>query len=297
MEWQQLEYFQTVARMQHFTRAAEKLTISQPALSRSIANLEAELGVPLFDRQGRSIRLNRYGERFLKRADRALKEIQEGKEELAAYLDPDSGTVILSFLKSLGLSAVPNLLREFGRQAPHIRFELFQQSTRDMLDALEKGEADFALSSMTEFRGSVAWRRLWEEELYAYVPEGHPLASKPSIEIGELAEEPFIAVKKGYGLRTISDRLFEQAGIAPKITFEGEEVVTVLGFVSAGLGTSILPEMPDLVQSRAVRLRIAGAGSRRSIGLAWHKDGYLSPPAERFRSFLIARFKEETSSP
>lgn len=290
MEWQQLEYFQTVATYQHFTRASKKLSISQPALSRSIAKLEAELGVQLFDREGRNIRLNRYGERFKIRVDRALKEIQSGKKELQHLLHPDFGVVALSFLKSLGISTVPNLINDFLLQAPNIRFQLYQNATNVMLDQLEKGEVDFVLSSMTETRKSIEWSYLWEEEIYVYVPLGHRLSYKSEVSIEDLTKEPIIVVKKGYGLRTITDQLFQHAKVTPNILFEGDEVVTVLGFVSAGLGISLLPRMKKLEQERVVRLRIKESGSRRKIGLAWKTNGYLSPAAKRFKKFLYERY-------
>lgn|SRR5690606_17078097 len=292
MEWQQLEYFHTVAKVQHFTKAAEILSISQPALSRSIANLEAELGVPLFDREGRTVRLNRYGERFKTRVSRALKEISDGKEELSNLLHPDYGVVAFSFLKSLGIFAVPTLLNQFLQEAPHIRFQLYQQATNVMLDQLEQGEVDFVLSSMTETRKSVEWKYLWEEEIFAYAPMHHPLANKGEIHIHELENEAFIAIKQGYGLRTIADELFNQAQITPNILFEADEVVTVLGFVTAGLGISLLPDITKLDYSNVVRLRIKDSGSRRKIGLAWKSNGYLSPAAERFRDFLYKRYAD-----
>lgn len=97
MEWEQLEYFQTLAQMQHVTKAAKSLSITQPALSRSIARLENHLGVPLFDRHGRSITLNQYGHIFLRRVQAMMKEYTEGKEEIQALLKPDQGEVSLGF--------------------------------------------------------------------------------------------------------------------------------------------------------------------------------------------------------
>lgn len=287
MEWQQLEYFQVLAKLQHMTRSAEKLAISQPALSRSIANLEAELGVPLFDRQGRSIRLNRFGKRFALRVDKALKEIELGVEELRHDLDEHFGEVSLSFLKSLGLSKLPKMLNHFLESAPHIQFQLFQHSTAVMLDQLENGEVDFVLSSMTESRRTLEWSPLWEEEIYVYVPKGHRLSSRELISIRELETERFIAVKKGYGLRSITDLLFGQADIAPLIVLEGEEIVTVAGFVAAGLGISLLPEIPNMADGNLVRIHVKEANCRRTIGLAWQKDRFLSPSAQRFRRFLL----------
>lgn len=287
MEWQQLEYFQAVARLEHFTRAAAELSISQPALSRAIAGLEAELGVPLFDRQGKRVRLNQYGRQFAERAARALSEIRQGKEELEQCLHPDFGAVSLSFLKSLGMAAVPRVLKRFLEQHPHISFRLTQLFTPDMLDMLAAGETDFVLTSMTEIREGLEWEKMWEEELYAYVPCGHPLAVQGHTTLAELAGEPYIAIKKGYGLRTISDELFGQAGVQPANLLEGEDVMTVIGFVSAGLGVSLLPDIPHLQPSAAVRLQVTDIRCSRLIGLVWRKDGFLTPAAERFRSYML----------
>ena len=116
MEWQQLEYFQMLAKIQHMTKAAEQLSISQPALSRSIARLEDELGVPLFERQGRSIRLNRYGELFVKRVHNIMREYQAGLQEIQQIVDPNHGEVSLGFLHTLGTNVVPDLIRHFRKK-------------------------------------------------------------------------------------------------------------------------------------------------------------------------------------
>lgn len=97
MEWDQINYFQTVANVQHITKAAKLLSISQPALSRSIARLEDELGVQLFDRKGRNIYLNRYGKMFLHRVEQSIKQIELGKQEIRDEIHPDNGTISLSF--------------------------------------------------------------------------------------------------------------------------------------------------------------------------------------------------------
>ncbi|MCY9357092.1 LysR family transcriptional regulator [Bacillus spizizenii] len=124
MELNQLEYFKMLAQVQHFTQVAKMLHITQPALSRSIAKLEEELGVPLFERQGRKICLNKYGKMFLKRIQVAITEIEKGKWELLEDLNPISGTVSLAFLHIIGTQMVPKILSEFGKRYPNIQFEL-----------------------------------------------------------------------------------------------------------------------------------------------------------------------------
>lgn len=293
MEWQQLEYFQTLARLQHVTRAAESLSLSQPALSRSIARLEEELGVQLFERQGRSIMLNRYGQLFLKRVNRILKEFNDGKQELQDLLHPDHGEVSLGFLHTLGTHLIPDLIGAFRLQAPSITFTLMQNHSYSLIEHLDAGELDLCLlAEPTETKLPIHWTPLWSEELFAVVPLGHRLADQESILLAEIANEPFIFLKKGYALRRTTDQLFEQIGVIPQITFEGEEAATASGLVAAGLGVSLLPDMRDINKSKTVQIRIREPKCQRVIGMALVKGGYLSPAATRFKEFVLNHFAE-----
>ncbi|MFH5181305.1 LysR substrate-binding domain-containing protein [Paenibacillus sp. TAB 01] len=141
-------------------------------------------------------------------------------------------------------------------------------------------------------RGLV-WHRLIEEELFLYVPADHRLADREAISLREAAGEPFISFKKGYGMRTLTDEFCAQAGFVPRIKFEGDDVATAAGLVSAGLGIALIPAFTGIDAGRIRRLRITGPRCRREIGLAWVEDRRLSPAAERFRSFIIEQFREQ----
>jgi len=291
MEWQQLKYFQTLARIQHVTRAAEALSLSQPALSRSLARLEEEVGVPLFDRQGRTIMLNRYGGLLLRRVGRILKEWEDGKQELRDLVHPDHGEVSLGFLHTLGTSLIPDLIGAFRAEAPQIRFSLMQTHSYSLLEHMDAGELDLCLlAEPTETRLPIQWIPLWSEELFAIVPIGHRLDSAESILLEELADEPFIFLKKGYALRRTTDRAFEQIGVQPRITFEGEEAATVAGLVAAGLGVSLLPDLRGIDKSKIHSIRIREPQCQRVIGMALVEGGYMSPAAQRFKNFVLAHF-------
>lgn len=286
MEWQQLEYFHAVARTQHFTRAAELLSVTQSALSRSISKLEQDLGVQLFERKGRGVVLNRYGREFYAKTSRSLQQLSQAKQEIMTLLDPDRGTVSLAFLKSLGASFVPNLVSAFLARHPNVQFQLHQNATSIMLDQLEAGDIDYCLSTVTETRLHIEWQPLWTEPIYAFVPDGHELANREQVTLRELAESRLIALKTGYGTRTVMEQLFRQAGITPRILFEGEEVVTLMGFVRAKLGVTLFPDVKGVSMEGIVRLPINEPDCCRTIGLAWNKNSYLSPVAHRFRQFL-----------
>ncbi|WMW43319.1 LysR family transcriptional regulator [Bacillus subtilis] len=292
MEWEQLEYFQTLARMQHVTKAAKSLSITQPALSRSIARLENHLGVPLFDRQGRSISLNQYGHIFLRRVQAMMKEYTEGKEEIQTLLKPDQGVVSLGFLHTLGTTLVPDLIGSFQQEYPNIAFQLKQNHSYWLLERLKSGDLDLCLLASIKPENPIQWIKLWSEELFVFVPNDHPLASRESITLNEIAGERFILLKKGYALRMTVDELFEKANIQPNIMFEGEEAATAAGFVAAGLGISILPDLKGLDQSKITKIRVSWPECQRVIGIAWIKGRFLSPVAETFKQYVISHFSE-----
>lgn len=288
MEWQRLEYFQTLARVQHMTKAAEMLSISQPALSRSIAGLEKEIGVPLFDRQGRSIILNRYGHLFLMTVNNIMKEMEQGLEEIQHIINPEHGEVSLGFLHTLGTSTVPNIIRAFHKEYPNITFKFHQNHTHTQLKDLKHGSLDLCLLASMEHENPIEWTELWRDELFVIVQTNHPLAARKSIRLKEIANESFIALKKGYALRKTTDEIFENEGLKPVISFEGDEVATVAGFISAGLGYSILPYGEEM--DKMTKLRIEDASYERVIGMAVVKDRYLSPAAKLFHQFVLDYF-------
>jgi len=287
MEWQQLEYFHVVAQLQHFTRAAERLSISQPALSRSIARLEDELGVPLFDRQGRSVVLNSCGLQFYEHATVILQEMKKAKQDLLSRQDPRYGEISLAFLKSLGIDFIPRMVRSYLDLYPHVHFHFSQNSTAAMLDQLKRGETDFCLTSVIAAMPEIEWQPLWTEEMFIVAHQDHPLASRKDVKLADLVQEKFIVLKQGYGSRAIFDQAFASIEASPNIAFEGDELVSVLGFVSANLGIAMLPRISGMNRDHLALLPIADYSCERTIGLVWRKGKYLSPAAVQFRQFLI----------
>ncbi|MET3699889.1 DNA-binding transcriptional LysR family regulator [Bacillus oleivorans] len=287
MEWQQLEYFRVVAKQEHFRKSAEQLNISQPALSRSIAKLEEELGVPLFDRSGRSVELNKFGHHFLIRVENALNEISMGVEEINHLKNPYTGTVSLAFLPTLGLTILPDIISHFNNMYPDVEIQLFQSKTTANIQQLLNREVDLCLIGPISHHPEIEWHPLLKEELFVYVPAGHRLATKSSIHLSEIKEDPFISFKRGLGMREITDHLFEEAGFTPAIKFEGEDVSTLAGLVSSGLGVTIIPAFHGISSDKIKQLSISESKCFREIGIAWLKRSTLSPSAALFRSYVI----------
>ncbi|HEY0754798.1 MAG TPA: LysR family transcriptional regulator [Ktedonobacteraceae bacterium] len=291
----QLKYFQVVAQLEHMTRAAEQLYIAQPSLSQSIARLEEELGVPLFDRQGRRIHLNQFGRIFLKRVERILLELEEGKREVADMAGLERGSIALAVASTQPL---PELLSGFLARYPRVRFRLFQQQSLAMVvQQLERGEIDLCISSPPIEQAGITWVPLLTEELYLLVPAGHHLAGRGSIHLSEAANEPFISLKPGHGLRDLMDELCIQAGFVPNVAFEGDESATVRGLVSAGLGVTFVAgkNWQGVLDQPFVLLHIDEPICQRTIGLAWLEERYLSEAARRFQQFVIEYFSHLSS--
>jgi len=286
LSWSQLEYFAAIARLQHMSRAAVELGVSQPALSRTLAKLEADLAVPLFDRVGRSIRLTRYGELFQKRVARALREIDDGRAELADIAGPQRGTVTLGFLRTLGIRFVPELVRSFSASNPHVRFSFLQSNNIALEEQLLNGDLDLILNTRPLNNPAFEWRLVAHQELVLIVSPNDPLARKSRLALSEVANRPFVSFKDGH-FRRLTEELCRAAGFEPTIRFEGDDSSSVPGFVAAGFGVAIVS--PDSAVAPGVAsLRISKPSARRTLGVAWAKERYLSASARAFRDFAVA---------
>jgi LysR family transcriptional regulator, transcription activator of glutamate synthase operon len=278
-----VRWFLAVAEIGNVTRAAEELRISQPGLSRAVARLERELRAPLFDREGRTLRLSPYGEVFRGHAERLVAEEDAARRALAHAADPERGEVGLAFLHTQGAVLVPELIRRYRADHPHIAFRLIQGSFERVEEAVVRGHADLAITSPRP--AGLAWHPLSTERLRLAVPDGHPIAGRAEVDLADLAAEPFILMRPGYGLRSITDELFRAAGIRPEIAFEGEEATTLRALAGAGLGVAVVPP-GDPVAGVAETLI---AGARRTIGLAWVDGRTRTPVVEDFRRFVVDR--------
>ncbi len=272
--------FLAVAAQGNVTRAAAELRISQPGLSRAIARLERELGTPLFDREGRTLRLNHYGAIFREHAERLVAAEDVARRALAQAADPERGEVGLAFLHTQGTAFVPELLGAYRREHPRVTFRLSQGSAEHLESEVADGRADMAITSPRP--ASLAWHPLTTERLRLAVPAGHRLAGRSQVRLADASGEPFILMRHGYGLRSIAEELLRAEDLAPEIAFEGEDTPTLRGLVAAGLGVAVVP--PGERTTGVAEVMIEGA--HRTIGLAW-VDGRARPPAvENFRRFV-----------
>ncbi|MER5400106.1 LysR substrate-binding domain-containing protein [Streptomyces sp. NPDC002599] len=283
-----LAYFAGVARTEHVTRAAEQMGVPQSTLSRAMVRLEQDLGVDLFARRGRTVSLTPAGRTFLASVERALAEVERAADEVRADADPATGKVAFGFLHTMGSETVPGLIRAFRADHPGVRFSLVQNYGEAMLERLRSGELDLCLTSPVPDAPDLVGRLLDEQKLRLVVPADHRLAARRRIRLAEAADETFVTLEPGYGMRAITDDLCQEAGFRPRIAFEGEEAETLRGLVAAGLGVALLPP-PAVARPGVVELTVTAPRAVREIGVAWLDGHPDTPPVAAFKKFLLSR--------
>jgi len=289
MNLNHLHYFSVLAKLEHYTQAAKELSITQPSLSHAISTLEKDLGTYLFEKQGRNVRLTKYGRFFLTYVDKALNELEVGEKKLRDLTDSSKGVIDLGFIYTLGAHIIPNLIKDFLDNEKHkdISFSLFQGTTKKIIEGLKNEKFDLAFCSFVENEPDVDFIPVLEEELVVIVPSNHPLASQDTIDLKDVGSYNFIYFNKESGIRPLIDSLFDKVNVTPKIICEVEEDSAVLGLVSVDYGISIIPNI-SLIKNFDVKiLHITNPVFKRYIYLASIKNKYISPSANQFRNFII----------
>ncbi|TYP76525.1 LysR family transcriptional regulator [Paenibacillus methanolicus] len=287
MELLQLQYFLAVARSEHVTEAARRLHVTQSSLSKTIQRLEEDLGVPLFDRVGRKLRLNDFGVRFLRRAERALFELEQGRQEIRDFSGPEQGTLRLAVTAA---STLPHILREFRKKRPRIQFHVQMLTTQEMIALLHRGEVDFCLSSPAIQGEDIDCQIVYVDPILVAVQDGHRLADRRSVSLAELREEWFVGVKRGYGTRDLVDGMCKQAGFEPYYVYEGDEPARLTALVEAGIGIAFIPATARHAREHIRYLQVEDRELSREIALLSHRSRYLSRAALEFREVVLDYF-------
>jgi len=290
METHQLRYFLAVSQTGRFTTAARQCNVSQPSLSIQIAKLEQELGGPLFERTRKGGKLTARGETFLPRAKAILEQMESAREDAKALSGLTLGKVTLGCMPTTGAHLLPPILSAFRKAYPKIQVQLKEESSPDLARDLEQGEVELAILDEAGLRPGLDHQTILTEELLLALPARHPLAGKKSLNLKQIAEEPFILMKSGHGFRQITLDLFRKAGQEPKVVFESGGIETVQALVSAGLGVSLVPQMVAKFPGVAYAT-LSHHKADRTLSLAWRRKAPLSPAAEALKKIVTATLK------
>lgn len=288
MNLRQLYYFKAIAELEHYTRAAEKLYVSQSSLSHAVQELEDELNVEFFVKKGRNVELTKYGKMFLPYVQKTIETLETGKAKLADYINPNTGTVVMAGFPSLAQFA-PDIIVRYVSETNRVdvRLQFNQEATyNELKEQLLAGDVDLIFATEID-DPRIASSYIGEHQIILLVPKGHRLAQYDQVDLRELDGEDFISFDSDCQLRTVTDHIFQELGISPNITMETAQDIIMNGLVAANHGVAIMPFPLGGAPYNTKVVRIANNIPPRQLYLMWNKEQYLPPAAEYFRDFII----------
>lgn len=287
MELHQLRYFCAVARAGNFTRAAEEQHVAQPSLSQQIRKLEDELGAKLFDRFPRFARLTRFGKAFLPKAGAILRQVGEARTEIQEMSSGEAGTVIVGVIPTIAPYLLGPILASFARRHPAVSISVTEEITPVLLEHLHNGRVDLVVLALPVRGEELLCEELFQEPLFAAVPQRHRLAKRKSISLAEIRDEPFLLLKEGHCFRENALSVCRRSHVHPTIVFESGQFFTILSMVATGMGVSVVPAMAVERQAGCRFLRISDHRAFRSVGLAQLKHRFMT----RAQSALVEHLR------
>jgi len=286
MEIDQLRYFLQVARRASFTRAAEDLLISQPALSRSIQKLEEELGQPVFERKARSVSLTDAGTLLQARAQQVLTILEDTRAEITD--DGKSGRVRVGAIPTIAPYFLPEVLRKFADRFPEANLVVQEQTTDLLLKSCTQGEIDLAIVALPVPVRYLEVEELFQEELLLVVPPGHALADKPQIRVNDVKPFPFVLLDEAHCLSDNIVSFCRQRSFQPVAVERTSQLTMVQELVSLSHGVSLIPAMTrDVDQSdRRIYRSFSGQKPMRTIAVVWNPYRFQSRLIQAFRTAM-----------
>ncbi|MEC3980160.1 LysR substrate-binding domain-containing protein [Amycolatopsis sp. H20-H5] len=286
MELRYLTAFLAVAEELHFGRAAKRLQMAQPPLSQQIRQLEKELGVQLFERNTRSVRLTSAGESFLEPVRTVLDDLDLAVRSVKAAGRGEFGRVTVGFAGASSHEALPLLTRAVRAAHPDLELVMRGQTYANVaLDRIADGSLDLGFVRLPVTHLGVRARVIGEEELICALSSDHPLARLDRVPIGELAEEVFVSFPANAGstVREATVQACVAAGFTPRVVQEAPDSYTILALVAAGVGVTLtLTSCQHIQQTGLVYRPLAGPGIRLQAALAWRADN----PSAALRTVL-----------
>ena len=280
--------FLAVAEQESFSLAAEKLHLTQPAISKRIAQLESSLGVPLFDRLGRRIALTEAGRALHPVAERILRDVRETRQVIANLSTKISGELSIVTSHHIGLRRLPPILKNYTRRYPAVRLDLAFLDSELGCQAVERGEFELGIVTLPlRPAQSLAITPLWDDPLVIVVAPDHPLAKSESITLEQLGQHPAILPAVGTYTRTIIEATILQRHGALDVILETNYLETLRTMVAIGLGWSALPR--QMVGHDVVEVPVEGLAIKRTLGMVRHSGRTLSHAAQALAGLLAAQ--------
>ncbi|MGG6262089.1 LysR family transcriptional regulator [Stutzerimonas stutzeri] len=286
ISFRQLQAFVLIAEHRSFSRAAEQVHLSQPALSYSLRKLEDALGLSLLARNTRSVELTAAGLRFLEQARRLLRDMDNAVHDAHEQLHLESGSLRVAVLPSVAIEPLPRVLQEYRRRYPGIDISLHDGRAGEIRQWVSAAEVDFAITSAVDDLGALDFQSLYDDSLVLLV-RGHERLRGKAL-LAALREQDYIATTRDTSLRSMADETLQRMGLLREPAWEVAYMSSAAALARAGLGFALLPaSVADTFNSDgSLAVHVLSQAPARSIGLLQRKPCYLSPPAQVFVALL-----------
>lgn len=287
MDLRHLRYFVGVAEAESFSRAATRLHVTQPALSRQIRDLEGELGVRLFDRSGRQVRLTPEGEDLLRRSRDALVVVEALRDRAHSLGGGRVGILRVGGTPQILESVLSTFLTRYGRAHPDIEVQLVESGALRILRLVEEGEIQIGIA-VHPVPEPLHWRTLFPARILAVIPPSSRLARRRTVGLADLVTEPLLLLQSTFATRQILDSAFQVARLHPYIALESSDPHCLLTLADAGHGVAVVPS--TLLLPRGLRVAPI-VDEKVSLGfwtvVCWDSRRFLPPYGERFATELV----------
>ncbi len=286
-----LYYFNELAQLQHYRKTAEKLCITQPSLTHSIKMLEQEFGVPLFVKDGRNVKLSKYGETLAKYTTDAFRSLDDGAKILSKFSKNNSGNVDLGCLMILGYKLVPDLISKFYQKTGfnEIKINICQTNTEDCINGILLGKYDIALCANAGTDDNICYEPFVKQKLVCIVSPSHPLASCSKVTMNDLASYPTIQYMKQVGeIQEIINKMYASVGIQPIVIQHCKEELSIAGYASTNMQNciAIVPDLSILNNFAIKKIDIDNPYAFRNIYIATSTNNETPLCVGVFHTFL-----------
>lgn len=289
-EFFQLRCFVAVAEELSFRRAAERLNMTQPPLSRQIKLLEHATGLLLFERSNRQVRLTPAGESFYDSASELLQRAEHALLKARQADRGETGSIALGFVPSAALEFIPRIVTRVAQVLPDVTLNPTEMMSYEIVEAQRSGRLDLGLTRMERVRPEIARTRVVSEPFVLALPAADPLAGRPEVTLGDLDGRPFVgfSVERGGFLRETHAALFAASGISPRIVQEVSQTHTVVAMVNQGIGAALVPASARVLRMENVRYRdIALPAQYRSDLYLIYRETRRTPLQDRMRELIV----------
>ncbi len=285
MEINELKTFVTVAKLGSFSLAAEKLFLSQPAISKRIAQLESQLDTRLLDRIGHKVSLTEQGRNLLPRAETLLLEVEDIKRAMSNLDSHVTGNLMIGASHHVGLRRLPPVLKHFSKEYPDVNLDISFVDSEQAYDDVLKGELELAVVTIPKGgKNNLRAIKIWDDRLHIVAAKDHPLARKKNLNIEDLSQFKAILPSEKTFTRSIVEETFRKRNIPISIAMNTNYIETIRMMVSIGMGWSALPE--TMIENDLKILPIKDIDIHRNLGCIYHAERSLSNAARALIEIL-----------